>query len=102
MAAILTTKEDAQGVEEIIDPKNFYLWGNPSNLQTSPKKSQDESSPETCLALVQIFPLGLTQKLFASYHPAILRTKEDAQGVEENIDPKNFYLWGQPTPKLSQ
>ena len=33
---------------------------------------------------------------------AILTTKEDAQGVEENIDPKNFYLWGQPTPKLSQ
>ena len=32
MAAILTTKEDAQGVEEIIDPKNFYLWGNPLNL----------------------------------------------------------------------
>ena len=25
MAAILTTKEDAQGVEENIDPNNFYL-----------------------------------------------------------------------------
>lgn len=32
---------------------------------------------------------------------AILTTKEDAQGVEENIDPKNFHLWGQPTPKQS-
>ena len=25
MAAILTTKEDAQGFEENINPKNFYL-----------------------------------------------------------------------------
>ena len=30
MAAILTTKEDAQGVEENIDPKNFHLWEQPS------------------------------------------------------------------------
>jgi hypothetical protein len=30
---------------------------------------------------------------------AILMTKEDAQGVEENIDPKNFYIWGYPTTK---
>ena len=33
---------------------------------------------------------------------AILTTKEDAQGVEGNIDPKNFHLWEQPTPNLSQ